>query len=251
MVLVKRNIKIIIEYDGTDYVGWQKQPISHGPSIQETIEKALEKITQHQVALNGAGRTDSGVHAKGQVANFFTWSGIPAERLPRALAGILPRDVVVKEAWEVPEDFHARYSALEKTYRYTIRYAKSPSAFQWRYSYHVHYPLNVDAMKKGASFLIGTYDYRSFCAKGSSVKKFVRTVKDLVLYTDPENLYIEVTADGLLYNMVRIIVGTLVEVGRGRWNPEKVKDILEAKDRRQAGPTMRPEGLALLNVKYK
>ncbi|ATW27144.1 tRNA pseudouridine(38-40) synthase TruA [Candidatus Formimonas warabiya] len=245
-----RNIKLLIEYEGTNYVGWQKQPESHGKSIQGLLEDSLRTMVQHEVHLTAAGRTDAGVHAQGQVANFFTPSAIPAERFPPGLKGLLPADIVVKGAWEVPEQFHARYSALRKTYRYTIRTARAPSAFEWRYSLHLPIPLNVEAMKTGAGFFLGTHDFTSFCAKGSPAKKFIRTVHACRISSDQEHIYFEVTADGFLYNMVRIMVGTLVNVGRGRWAPEHVKTIIEAKNRNLAGPTAEPQGLMLCEVNY-
>jgi len=248
---MRRNIKLLIEYDGSNYIGWQKQPVYQGESIQGVLERALAQIVKHRVILTGAGRTDSGVHALGQVANFFTENAIPVERIPAALAGKLPRDIVVKDAYEVPESFHARFSAIDKTYRYHIRIAKYPSAFAWRYSCHIRFPLDLGAMKAGASYLIGTHDFSSFCAQGTPVKTFIRTVKECTLFREDKNLLVEITADGFLYNMVRIIVGTLVEVGRGRWIPEKVEEILQARDRVQAGPTMKAEGLTLVRVRYK
>lgn len=245
-----RNIKLLIEYDGTNYVGWQKQPLEHGKSIQGLIEDGIRKMVHHDVKLTSAGRTDAGVHALGQVANFFTMSSIPAKRFPMALKGILPQDIVVKEAWDVPESFHARYSAREKTYRYTIRTGGLPSAFQWRYETHIPVPLNMAEMRQAAGFFIGTHDFRSFCAKGSPVKNFVRTVKKAELTEDENHIYFEVTADGFLYHMVRIMVGTLVEIGRGYWEAERVKKILASGERKNAGPTALPQGLMLWEVKY-
>lgn len=247
---IMRNIKLLIEYDGTHYIGWQRQPLSQGKSIQGLIEDGIRKMVHHEVNLNAAGRTDAGVHAFGQVANFFTQSNIPAERFPWALKGMLPSDIVVKGAWDVAESFHARYSALEKTYRYTIRTAVSPDAFTWRYATHIPLKLDLAEMKKAAGFFLGTHDYRSFCAKGSPVKQFVRTVKKADLSQDENNIYFEVEATGFLYHMVRIMVGTLVEIGRGRWDADRVIPILEARDRKCAGPTALPQGLILKHVKY-
>lgn len=245
-----RNIKLLIEYDGTNYIGWQRQPEYQGISIQGMLEESLEKIVGHKVTLNAAGRTDSGVHAKGQVANFFTESSVPVERFPYALAGMLPDDIVVWGTQEVPGDFHARYSAVEKTYRYTILLAGNRSAFEWRYSLYVPYPLDVERMRAAAFYLEGNHDFSSFCAKGSPVKTFTRTIKSLEIFEDHGHLYFEITANGFLYHMVRIIVGTLLAVGRGRWTPEKILEILDARDRKAAGPTACPQGLLMLNVKY-
>lgn len=245
-----RNIKLLIEYDGTNYIGWQRQPLSQGKSIQGLIEAGIKKMVQHEVNLNAAGRTDAGVHAFGQVANFFTESTIPAERFPWALKGMLPSDIVVKGAWDVPEDFHARYSAREKTYRYTIRTAVLPSAFAWKLETHFPFPLNVTEMEKAAGFFLGTHDYRSFCAKGSPVKKFMRTVNRAEIFQDENHIYFDVAANGFLYHMVRIMMGTLMEIGRGRWRADRVKTIIEYKDRKYAGPTALPQGLILKEVKY-
>ncbi|MDD4752144.1 MAG: tRNA pseudouridine(38-40) synthase TruA [Desulfitobacteriaceae bacterium] len=247
---MKRNIKLLIEYDGTNYIGWQRQPEHQGMSIQGVLEKCLGKITGQNVLIQGAGRTDSGVHARGQVANFFTESRIPVQRIPYALAGMLPNDIVVRGAWDVPEHFHARYSALEKTYCYTILLPDCRSAFEWRYAYYSPFHLDVEKMNQAVSFLEGTHDYSSFCAKGSPVKNFIRTVRWCRIRQDDHHLYVDVTANGFLYNMVRIIVGTLIEIGRGKWEPIKIVEILEARDRKKAGPTIGPQGLTLLNIKY-
>jgi tRNA pseudouridine38-40 synthase len=187
-----RNIKLLIEYDGTNYIGWQRQPQEHGKSIQGVIEDGIKKMVQHDVKLISAGRTDAGVHALGQVANFYTASTIPVERFPLALKSILPRDIVVKGAWEVAPDFHARYCAKEKTYRYTIRTSRFPSAFHWRYATHIPEPLNVAEMRRAAGFFTGTHDFRSFCAKGSPVKDFLRTVKKAELTHDEDHIYFAV-----------------------------------------------------------
>lgn len=245
-----RNIKLLIEYDGTNYIGWQIQLKSQGKSIQGVLQEKLEKIVCHKVKLAGAGRTDAGVHAKGQVANFFTESKIPVNRIPLALSSMLPSDIVVKGAWEVSHDFHALSSAVEKTYRYTILQSPINSAFEWRYCYHVRYVLDIDNMKKAVEYLIGTYDYSSFCSSGTTVKEFTRTVKEGKLYQEGNLLHFEITGDGFLYNMVRIIVGTLIEIGRGRWAPEYMAKIIAAKNRNMAGPTAPPQGLVMLNVIY-
>lgn len=245
-----RNIKLLIEYDGTNYIGWQRQPQYQGKSIQGLIEAGIHKMVHHEVNLNAAGRTDAGVHALGQVANFLTESSIPAERFPWALRSILPPDIVVKGAWDVSKDFQARFNALEKTYIYTIRKGHLPSAFAWKFETHCPFSLNVDEMKKAATFFLGTHDYRSFCSKGSSIKKFIRTVKRAEIEQDENHIYFNVAANGFLYHMVRIMVGTLMEIGRGRWKAERIKTILEAKNRRYAGPTALPEGLVLKEIKY-
>ncbi|MGI6678275.1 MAG: tRNA pseudouridine(38-40) synthase TruA [Dehalobacterium sp.] len=245
-----RNIKLLIEYDGTNYIGWQCQPSYQGQSIQGILEEGIQKMVRHKVNLFAAGRTDAGVHARGQVANFYTDSEIPAPRFPRALQGILPYDIVVKEACDVPENFHARYHATAKDYRYVIRQATLSDAFDWKYAYHVTFPLNLPEMEKATRIFLGTHDFRSFCAKGSPVKKFVRTVTKAELIQEGNYLYFDVTANGFLYNMVRIMVGTLIKIGRGKLQAEDVARIIDQKDRRFAGPTAPPHGLYLQKVKY-
>lgn len=245
-----RNIKLLIEYDGTNYIGWQRQPSFQGQSIQGLVENALKKMVHQDVRLTVAGRTDAGVHALGQVANFFTYSNIPVERFPLALKGMLPEDIVVKEAKEVPESFHAQFSAQEKTYGYTIRTALLPSVFERHFTAHMPLSFNIKEMKKAGKLFLGTHDFKAFCSRGSFVKNFVRTISQAELTEDQEHIYFKVTANGFVYNMVRIMVGTLVEIGRGYWTAEEVLKILAGKERKYAGPTAPPQGLCLLKVRY-
>ena len=247
---MRKNVKLLIEYDGTKYIGWQRQPAFQGKSIQGILEDRLEILAGHPVSLNGAGRTDSGVHARGQVANFYLEGRMPVERIPVALAGMLPDDIVVRSAEEVEANFHARFNALEKTYRYTILLPGNRSAFEWRYAFYQPFPLDIGSMVTAAQLLEGTHDFSSFCAQGSPVKMFTRTLRECRFSQDDGHLYLDVTANGFLYHMVRIIVGTLLEVGRGRWSIDRVGEALAKKDRGAAGPTALAHGLTLVRIKY-
>ena len=244
-----RNIKLTLEYDGEDYHGWQRQP--QVITIQGTIEEALAKILQEKVNLIGAGRTDAGVHARGQVANFKTKSSIPLKNLKAALNSLLPGDIVVRHAVQVPNDFHARYHAKSKSYCYTILNAPLPSPFHRKYAYFFPHPLDKAAMKRAAKLLVGGHNFSSFRGTGTARENCLRKVKRLRILTEKELIRLDMEADGFLYNMVRIIAGTLLEVGRGKMAAGEVKRILRAKDRRQAGPTLPAQGLCLVKVKYR
>ncbi len=243
-----RNIKIEIEYDGTNYCGWQIQ--QNGITVQEEIMKALKKLTGKDIMVHGSGRTDSGVHAKGQVANFILENGIPTERILTALNGKLPGDIAVIDAAEAPMNFHAQHSAVAKRYIYHIYESKYKSAFLENYSYHVYYRLNHDRMREAAEMLIGTHDFRAFMASGSDVKDTVRTIYELDIVKKDKSLYIYIKGDGFLYNMVRIIVGTLVEIGSGRMQTGRINELFETGERSKAGHTAPPQGLFLDKVYY-
>lgn len=244
-----KNVKLTIEYDGTNYHGWQRQ--SNAKTVQEVIEKAIRGLTGEEVEINGSSRTDQGVHAYGQVANFFTRSSIPHDRFSYALNRMLPEDIVIRNSEEVSMDFHARYSSTGKKYRYLIYNSRFPSAIFRNRAYHVSHDLNVDNMKKAISFFIGTHDFSAFKATGSSVKTSVRTIYDANLTRVDDNIWFEVSGDGFLYNMVRIIAGTLVDVGMGRIKAEDIPGIIESHDRKRAGRTAPPQGLYLVEVYYK
>lgn len=247
----ERNVKLTVAYDGTDYYGFQDQNDPSLPTIQSRLEQAIAVVTKVSHRINGSGRTDAGVHALGQVVNFRTTASIPTDRFVPALNSVLPRDIVVTEAEEVPLDFHARFSAKRKTYRYWIETGKVPNVLRRRYSHFVSVPLNLDRLKQAAQRLVGEHDFASFQASGSNVKTTVRRIYRLDVTSNPDGLIeIEVEANGFLYNMVRIIVGTLIEVGRGKLAPEEIDDILAARDRNAAGPTAPPQGLCLLRVDY-
>lgn len=244
-----RNIRCVVEYDGTDFFGFQRQPGRE--TIQGSLERAIVSLTGEQVTVNGAGRTDAGVHAEGQVVNFFTNSRIPTERWPYALNSRLPDGIVVKQADEVPADFHARKSAVAKTYRYTIWNAPFPSMFYRRYAHHVAQPLNVAAMQQAAAYLVGRQDFAAFRAAGSTpVRTTVRHLTKLDVLQDGQRIDIVASADGFLYHMMRNIVGTLLLVGQGRQAPAWVADVLASGRRELAGPTAPARGLCLLLVEY-
>lgn len=244
-----RNIKITIEYDGKDFNGWQKQPDKL--NIQGEIERAIEIITGEKVNLIGSGRTDAGVNALNQVANFKIESKIPIEKIPYALNSQLKRSIRVKSAEEVDDRFNSRYNAKKKTYIYTINNSEQGSAI-YRYMQY-HYPIKLDEIKmnEAIKYFIGEHDFKAFKASGTSSKSSVRTIYEAEVIRDAEIIKIILTGNGFLYNMVRIIAGTLVEAGEGKIKPEEVKNIIESKDRKKAGKTLPPTGLCLYNVEYE
>lgn len=242
------NVKILLEYDGTCYSGWQRQ--KNAPSIQEELEKAISSITGEKASVIGSGRTDARVHALGQVANFKTNTKIPVEKLPYAINSKLPKDIVVKDAKIVPDDFHARFSAKAKRYIYTIYNASFPSPIFRRYSYFFPLELDVDLMAKAAETLIGIHDFSAFRSSGSMVKSSVRRLDRIEVYRERDFVKILMEANGFLYNMVRIIAGTLLEVGQGKRPTQDVYSILMSRDRNRAGITLAPQGLCLIKVFY-
>ncbi|MGG7096774.1 tRNA pseudouridine(38-40) synthase TruA [Clostridium sardiniense] len=244
-----KNIKLTIEYDGTNYLGWQKQKSSKN-TIQETIEIAISKIVKNEVAITGSSRTDSGVHAKGMVANFYTDSNVPPEKFREAINTKLPDDIAIVKSEEVSEEFHSRYDSKGKTYCYTLINREEKVALYKNFSYHVRETLNVDEMKKACKYFIGKHDFKAFKTTGSSVKTSTRTISDLHIEKEGKFIRIFITADGFLYNMVRIIVGTLIEVGRGKIKSESIKKIIEEGKREEAGFCVPPNGLVLEKVYY-
>ena len=242
-----KNIKITIQYNGANYCGWQKQPDSLG--IQGTIEKAIYDITKESVKIIGSGRTDSGVHALGQVANFNIESSIPTEKIPNALNDKLPKDISIIGCEQVDDEFHSRYSAKGKRYRYLIYNSPYRSPIYKDTSYHVKYDLDFEKMCKEAKSLVGEHDFKGFMSSGSSVKDTVRTIYDVKLTKEEDLIVVEVEGNGFLYNMVRIIVGTLVDIGRGRINDSLV-DIIDSKSRSKTGHTAPAHGLFLKKVYY-
>ena len=243
-----RNIKLTIEYDGTLYSGWQKQ--NNAKTIQETIEKALSKILKAEVSITGSSRTDSGVHAKGMIANFFTDSRIPAEKFREAINTKLPDDIAIIKSEEVDLEFHARYLSKGKTYCYTIINRYEKVALYKNYSHHVREKLDLELMNKCCKMFIGKHDFSAFKTAGSSVKTSVRTISDLHIEKEDDFIKIYVTADGFLYNMVRIIVGTLIEVGQNKRSIETVKKAINSCNREDAGYCVPPNGLILEKVYY-
>ena len=244
-----RRVKLTVAYDGTDYCGWQVQP--NGITVEEVLNKAISKITGEDIHVIGASRTDSGVHAHGNVAVFDTKTKIPGERVAYALNQKLPDDIVVVKSEEVPLDWHPRYQdVISKTYEYHIYNAKVPNPLKRKYTAFVSYDLDVKKMREGAKFLIGEHDFVSFCNVRTNVEDTVRTVEDIQILEENGEIIIRITGNGFLYNMVRIIAGTLIRVGRGYYEPEKVREILEAKERTEAGVTAPPQGLVLMEIKY-
>ena len=242
-----KNLKVIIQYNGANYCGWQKQPDSLG--IQGTIEKAIYEITKEEVKLIGSGRTDAGVHALGQVANFKLESSIPAQKIPSALNAKLPKNISIIDCTEVDDEFHSRYSAKGKRYRYLIYNNIYRNPIYKDTSYHVRYDLDFEKMCKEAKHLIGEHDFKGFMSSGSSVNDTVRTIYNITLEKQEDLIVLEVEGNGFLYNMVRIIVGTLVDIGRGRIN-ESLKDIINSKNRGKCGHTAPAHGLFLKKVDY-
>lgn len=243
-----KRIKLTIAYDGTNYCGWQIQP--NGITVEEVLNKALKKLTGEDILVIGASRTDSGVHALGNVAVFDTETTIPADRIAMALNQRLPEDIVITKSEEVPLDFHPRYCNCSKTYEYHIINTRIPDPTRRLTNYFVSYELNPDNMRKAASYLVGEHDFVSFCNVRTDVENTVRTITALDILQDGDEITIRITGNGFLYNMVRIIIGTLIRVGRGFYEPEKVKEILEAKDRKAAGVTAPAHGLMLVEIRY-
>ena len=244
-----RNLKLTIRYDGTDFQGWQTQPGFR--TVQETIEAAISSITQEpRVRLNCAGRTDSGVHAYGQVANVFLDSRLDCRTLLKAFNAKLPEDVAIISCEEVHQAFCANKDAIAKRYRYVINDGRVSDPFLKRYAWQFQRLLKDEAMNRASKVLIGRHDFRCFETNYPNRMTSIRTIADISVVRKGETVEIEVEADGFLYNMVRAITGTLVQVGRGYWPVEQVKAVLEAMDRSLAGPTAPPQGLFMLFVKY-
>jgi tRNA pseudouridine38-40 synthase len=245
-----RNIRLILSYDGTDFSGWQTQPGYR--TVQETLEKALAQLTgQERVRVNASGRTDAGVHAVGQVVNFFSDTRLSATRLLRAINAHLPHDVVVRRVDDVPDTFDANRDALRKLYRYVIHDGPVPDPFLHRYACQSRHPLDEIAMRRAAEPLRGQHDFHSFETEWPNRSSSVRTITQLSVNRFGDWIWIDVEADGFLYNMVRAIAGTLMNVGRGFWSESHVVEILNAEDRTRAGPTAPAQGLFLMRVSYE
>lgn len=241
------NIKLVIEYDGTNYVGWQQQ--KNGITIHGKLSKAIERVINEEVTLLGSGRTDAGTHAIGQVANFKTKSNIPVYNLVKAINAYLPKDIVVRSAKKVPEKFHSRYSAKSKIYCYTILNSNIRNAIGRNYCLHYSTPLDIEKMQKASKVLMGKHDFSAFKSK-SEVLSSVRTIMKLEIKKKGKFLMFTVEADGFLYKMVRSIVGTLLEVGKGKMTITEFKKIVKSGTRANAGNTVAANGLCLLKVKY-
>ena len=247
-----RRIKLTVAYDGTNYCGWQVQP--NGITIEEVLNKEICTLTGEEIAVIGASRTDSGVHAMGNIAVFDTGSRIPAERFSYALNQRLPEDIVVTKSEEVSLDWHPRYQNSLKTYEYHILNTKTPVPTKRLYNCFVSFDLDVNRMRQGAQYLLGDHDFAAFCCIRTNAKTTVRTVTDLQIQQNPlkpEEITIRITGNGFLYNMVRIIAGVLIRVGRGFYEPEKVLELLEGRERKKEAVTAPPQGLCLMEIVYE
>lgn len=243
-----KRVRLLISYDGTNYCGWQVQ--INGITVEEVINKALTDLLGEPIEVIGASRTDSGVHALGNVAVFDSDTKIPAEKISFALNQRLPNDIRIQKSDEVPSDWHPRFQDSVKTYEYKILNRRFPDPMQRLYTHFVYMPLDVEKMKQAAEYIVGEHDFASFCSARSQVQTTVRTVYLLDVEKKDDVIYIRISGNGFLYNMVRIIVGTLMKVGLGVYPPEHVKEIIEAKDRYVAGPKAPACGLTLINIKY-
>ncbi len=244
-----RNIKLVIEYDGSGFNGWQKQP--NKLNIQGEIEAVIENITKEKIELIASGRTDAGVHAIGQVANFKTNSNIPIEKIPIAINSQVKNSIRIKSAEEVDERFHSRYNCKRKTYRYIIDNSKYGSSIFRNMTYHMPIKLNINEMQKAVKYFEGEHDFKAFKSSGTSSKSSIRTIYEAKVIEKNEYIILELTGNGFLYNMVRIIAGTLVDVGLEKLKAKDIPVILEKKDRQKAGKTLPPQGLFLVKVEYK
>ncbi len=243
-----QNLRLTIEYDGTVYHGWQIQPGL--PTIQGVLQEMMKRISGEDATITGASRTDSGVHALGQVANFRTRKDLTPDKWQRAFNGLLPPDIVIRRVEKAAEDFDARRAAKRKTYRYAILNAPHPSALERHWLLHIHEPLEVAAISEATAILIGEHDFSAFRAADGGERNPVRHVHEAYLVTAGNRVDFVITANGFLKHMIRILVGTLLDVGRGRLTPEQFRQILRSRDRQRAGRTAPPHGLCLLQVGY-
>lgn len=244
-----KRVKLVVAYDGTAYHGWQLQP--GVPTIEGELNKSLRDLLQEEIQVIGASRTDCGVHALCNVAVFDTNTRIPAEKISYALNQRLPEDIRIQSSMQVPDHFHPRHCASKKTYEYRILNCPFPIPTKRLYAHFTYVPLDVEKMAQAAEFLVGEHDFKSFCAAAAVVESTVRRIYELHVEKKDSEIVIRVQGSGFLYNMVRIIAGTLMEVGRGNLEPEKVREILDAKDRQAAGPTAPACGLTLVKYEFE
>lgn len=244
-----KRIKLVVAYDGTNYHGWQIQ--KNGETIESMLNRALSELTKETICVMGASRTDSGVHAMGNVAVFDTEAKMPGDKFVYALNQRLPEDIRVQHSCEVPVDFHPRYQKTIKTYEYRILNRRFPLPAYRLNTYFTYYTLDIERMREAASYLIGEHDFQSFCAAGAQVKTTIRTIYDLQIVKEEDLITLRITGNGFLYNMVRIIAGTLIKVGSGEWESCVIPGILAAKDRRVAGPTAPAKGLTLMEIHFQ
>lgn len=243
-----RRIKLIVAYDGTEYSGWQIQP--EAPTIEMYLDKAIHELTGENVHVTGASRTDAGVHAYGNVAVFDTESTIPGDRFTFALNRFLPDSIAIQDSWEVSSDFHPRHCNTRKTYEYRILNTAVPLPQKRNFTWHVAGSIDIEKMKEAAAYIVGEHDFKSFCCVRTQAESTVRTIYSLEVLQEGSEIIIRIKGNGFLYNMVRIIAGTLVEVGLGKIKPEEITGIIESKDRQKAGKTLPPYGLYLVEVNY-
>lgn len=242
------RVKLVVAYEGTNYCGWQIQP--NGITIEQVLNETLSSLLGEEITVTGASRTDAGVHSLGNVAVFETHTKMPAEKISFALNQRLPEDIVVQESCQVPEDFHPRFSKSRKTYEYRILNCRFRQPLERRTSYFYHYPLDVSAMQKATAYLVGEHDFTSFASVHAQTNTYVRTIYALDVVREGDMIRIRVQGNGFLYNMVRIIAGTLIQVGAGIKKPEDMESILAGKDRELAGPTAPAHGLTMIGLEY-
>lgn len=243
-----KRVRLIVAYDGTNYHGWQVQ--DNGITIEAELNRCLTELLGEEIQVIGASRTDAGVHALGNVAVFDTESRMPAEKVSYALNQRLPEDIRIQKSEEVPADWHPRYCASRKTYEYRIYRGEFPMPVKRLYSYFTYRALDVKQMRAAAEYLVGEHDFKSFCQTGAQVESTVRTIYTLELEEQGPDLVIRVCGNGFLYNMVRILAGTLMEAGQGKRTPESMADVLAAKNRGAAGPTAPACGLTLIKYEF-
>lgn len=244
-----KRVKLIVAYDGTNYHGWQVQ--DNGITIEEVLNRTISELVQEDIKVIGASRTDAGVHACGNVAVFDTESRIPGDKFSFALNQRLPEDIRIQESCEVDADFHPRYADTVKTYEYNILNRRFELPSKRLYASFCYYPMDIERMNQAAAYLVGEHDFKSFCSAGTQVQTTVRTIYAVNVTKEDDMVHIRITGNGFLYNMVRIIAGTLMQVGTGLMEPEQVKGILEARDRSKAGPTAVAKGLTLVEIRYE
>lgn len=243
-----KRVMLTVAYDGTNYHGWQIQP--NGETIESVLNRCLSALLREKIEVIGASRTDSGVHALGNIAVFDTDTTIPPEKISYALNARLPEDIRIQESKEVAGDFHPRHCDSRKTYEYRIYNARFPMPTERLYTYFTYTPLNIDKMREAAGYFIGTHDFKSFCSVDSQAENTVRMLEYVEVKQTDSRIIIRVAGRGFLYNMVRIMAGTLIEIGRGRMEPREIPRILEAKDRNAAGPTAPACGLTLMKYEF-
>ena len=243
------RVKMVVAYDGTNYCGWQVQP--NGITIEQVLNEQLSRLLKEDIKVTGASRTDSGVHSLGNVCVFDTNTRMPAEKISYALNQSLPADIVVQDSCQVDEDFHPRFSKSKKTYEYRILNKRFRNPTRRLDTYFFHYPLDVDAMQKAADYLVGEHDFASFCASGSQAETTVRTIYSCQVNKVDDIITIRIQGNGFLYNMVRIIAGTLIKVGSKDIAPTDMQAIIEACDRSKAGPTAPACGLTMIGLEYE